>query len=368
MGSSLVNPDMIILARESQGITQSALASAVQVSQGKMSKYENGLIQVTDNDLVAIAQETGYRPSFFYCTDRVIGLGSSLLFNRRQKTTPVSVQRQVQARVNIARMQVERLLRAAEVDSEHRLDRLDIDEFNNDPRAVARQVRAALRLPMGPLQNVTHAIESAGGLVVLCNFGTRRIDGAHLWLPDLPPLFFMNIDVSGDRHRFNLAHELGHAIMHEFPTSDIEAQANEFAAEFLMPSQEIRRELSPLSIERLGRLKQRWKVSMAALIYNAHRLGCISDKRRQILYATLNSMFKGHDEPIRIEMEQPVLLQQLLALHRKALGYVDEDFRALFMMDEPNIIEMGDQSPAPKILRIDRGPLRFDQYRRCAGQ
>ncbi len=225
---------------------------------------------------------------------------------------------------------------------------------------------------MGPVQSVTHAIESAGGIVILCNFGAREVDGAHIWLPGSPPMFFMNADRPGDRHRFSLCHELAHAVMHEFPTGNIEEQANDFAAEFLMPTAEIQHELERLTIERAAQLKQRWKVSMAALIYNAHRLGCISDKRRRILYATLRSMLNGTtEEPIRLHREEPVLLRQLIALHRRALGYGDEELKGLFMMDDPEFIELtGESAFGEKPLRIERAPIPIkieDYLRRAAG-
>lgn len=365
-----VNPAMIVVAREARGMTQKDLADATGLAPAKVSKYENSVLRASQPDLAAIARETRFRVSFFYRQDRLIGLGSSLLFNRRQKTTPVGVQRQVQARVNIVRIQVESMLRATELEAGNRLERLDVDECDGDPRQVARRVRAALRLPMGPVQSMTHAIESAGGVIVLCDFGTNQIDGAHLWLPGSPPMFFMNADRSGDRHRFNLAHELAHAVMHEFPSGDIEKQANEFAAEFLMPSNEIAPELVGLTLDRAAQLKQRWKVSMSALIYNAHALGCITDKRRQALYARLRSMLRGHDEPIQINREEPVLIRQMVQMHRSALGYGDEELREMFMMDEPEFMVLpSDAAIGPKPLRIEPGPIRFtDHYRRASGE
>lgn len=365
-----VNPAMLVIARESRGMTQRDLSEATSIAPAKLSKYENSLLRVADFDLAVIARATGFRPAFFYRHDRLIGLGSSLLFNRRQKTTPVGVQRQVQARVNIVRIQLERLLSATELDAGNTLCRLDVDEYDGDSRQVARRVRAALRLPMGPVQSVSHAIESAGGIIVLCNFDAKQVDGAHLWLTGQPPMFFMNIDRPGDRHRFNLAHELAHAVMHEFPTGDIEKQANEFAAEFLMPSDEIRPELMGLTIEKAARLKQRWKVSMSALIYNAHALGCIGDKRRQVMYATLRSMLRGHEEPIQIQKEEPVLVRQMIQLHRQALGYGDEELRELMMMDESEFMVLPSEATiGRKPLRIEPGPLRFTDYqqRRAMG-
>jgi Zn-dependent peptidase ImmA (M78 family)/transcriptional regulator with XRE-family HTH domain len=358
------NPVMVVVARESRGMTQSALASATGLSASKLSKYENGLLQISDDDIARIANATGFRSSFFSRNDPVFGLGSSLLFNRRLKTTPITVQRQVQARVNVVRIQIERLLSAAELESSSRIERLDVDACDGDPRIVARRVRAALRLPMGPVQNLTAAIESTGGIIVSCNFDAREIDAAHLWLPGRPPMFFMNSDRPGDRYRFNLAHELGHAVMHEFPVGNIEKQANEFAAEFLMPSEEIQHELEGLTIEKAARLKQRWKVSMSALIYNGHRLGCITDKRMKSLYIRLRSMLRGYHEPIEVQQEEPSLLRQLVQIHRRALGYGDEELRQLFMMDDPDFVVFpGDVGPGPKPLRIDSQPIKIDGYR-----
>lgn len=366
MRTEQYNPNMVVLARESIGLTQGELARSVDISPAKLSKFENGLTQLAPSDITRISATTGFRPSFFERRDQIIGLGSSLLFNRRQKTAPVSVQRKVQARVNIARIQIERLLTTAEIDAVGRIERIDIDGHDGDPGAIAKRVRAGLKLPMGPIQNLTRAIESMGGVVVLCNFGTDVIDAAHIWMPNQPPMFFMNADRPGDRYRFNLAHELGHAVMHEYPTGDIEREANDFAAELLMPSDEIRREFTNFSIERAAQLKQRWKVSMSALIYHAHRLGCIGDRRRSSMYATLRSMLRGVREPIEIPVEQPVLFGQMVELHRRALGYTDEDLRELLLMDFPDrfIVMPNGQSLVNCTLAIDPEPLRFNEFRK----
>lgn len=360
----LFNPIMVVTARESRGMTQRVLAEAAGISPSKLSKCENGILTFSEEDIQRIAEVTGFRPEFFRRKEQVIGLGSSLLFNRKQKTTPIGTQKRVQARINVIRLQIESLLRAAEVESTGLLGRIDIDDYDGDARAVARRVRAALYLPLGPVQSVTAAIEGAGGIVVHCNLDSSQIDGAHLWLPNQPPMFFLNADRPGDRMRFSLAHELGHAVMHAFPDGDIEKQANEFAAEFLMPSEVIRHELQRLTLPRAAQLKPRWKVSMAALIYNAHALGCIPDDRRRMLFAMLREEMQNKTEPIEIPREQPTTVSQLLGLHRKALGYGDDELRSLLMMDDPEFMDLPDGSgPRPATLRITQTPIRIDQYR-----
>lgn len=362
-----VNPDMIVLAREARRLSQKELAERIGVSQAKVSKFENGLLEVSDEDLQSIARATGYYPSLFLSNEQIVGLGSSMLFNRKREAASVTLQKEVQAKVNITRMQLLRMLRAAHMETSRPLARIDPDTVGG-PRAVAQRLRAAWNLPLGPVQSVTNAIESAGGLIVLCDFGTDQIDGSHLWLPGAPPMFFMNAKVSGDRHRFNLAHELGHAVMHEFSTSDIEMEANEFAGEFLMPSQAIVPELQDVTLERLARLKQRWKVSMAALAFNAHALGCISDNRYRQLFSRLSAMGYRRNEPIEIAMEQPTLIRQLLELHRDSLGYTESDLRNLLMTEEPDFLQLPDTFKFKPRVRLDGDPIPFDAYRRRAAE
>jgi Zn-dependent peptidase ImmA (M78 family)/transcriptional regulator with XRE-family HTH domain len=331
-----VNPEMIVLAREARGLNQTELANAIGVSQAKISRYENAMLEVDPQDLAKIASVTGFSIELFYQTDKVYGLGSSVLFNRKQLTTPISVQRRVQANVNILRMQIERLLRGAEIEAHNRFEPIDIQSFNGDACAIARRVRAAWRLPEGPVQNVTAAIESAGGVVMLCDFGTPVIDAAHLWLPGLPPMFFMNRSAPGDRHRFNLCHEVGHAIMHRFPEGDIEREANTFAREFLMPAGEIMPQLEGMTLDKAARLKPHWKVSMHALMYHARELDCVSEWQARRMFTRMSALGYRKREPISIPVEEPTIIPQLIAVHKQAYGYSDEELMRLLYDSDPD--------------------------------
>lgn len=46
----------------------------------------------------------------------------------------------------------------------------------------------------------------------------------------MPPLFFVNVTIPADRVRFSLAHEIGHIVMHQLPTDDMEREADRFAS------------------------------------------------------------------------------------------------------------------------------------------
>ncbi len=337
-------------------MTQTEMAEAISVTQGKISKYENGMLQVAEEDLKKISKLLNYTPELFYQQDKVYGLGSSFLFHRQRKDVPVLVQRQVQAEVNILRIQVDRLLRAAEVEVENAFSPLDPDAYNGEVEKIATMVRAAWRLPMGPVADVTAAIESAGGVVLKCTFGTPLIDAAHLWLPAMPPLFFVNKDLPGDRLRWTLAHEIGHAVMHRNPSDDTEEQANRFASEFLMPGEEIGPYLEGLTLRKAAVLKSQWKASMAAIIRRARDLRCIGEKKYRGLYTELSSQGYRTEEPFPVPVEEPQLVRQIVDFHRTELGYDDFELAKLLFMPDPQFFS-AEAKESPAIFRMNDKPF-----------
>src|SRR5262245_4777332 len=101
MYDNAINPAMVELARESRGMSQKELAKAINVTQGKISKYEHGMLPVSADDLEAIAEVTDYTVDFFFQKVQIYGLGSSFVFNRKRKNVPMHVHRKVQAVVNV---------------------------------------------------------------------------------------------------------------------------------------------------------------------------------------------------------------------------------------------------------------------------
>jgi Zn-dependent peptidase ImmA (M78 family)/transcriptional regulator with XRE-family HTH domain len=332
-----VNPAMITLAREAHGLTQGALAEAISVTQGKISKYENGMLSVSTRDLEKIAKILGFIPEFFRQQKRIYGLGHGSLFHRTRQQVPISLQKKVQAQINIRRLQIDRLLQSAHIEAERSFPVLDIDEFDGDAEKVASYVRAEWHLPMGPVDNLMAAIEAAGGIIVPCDFGTLRLDAKHLWVPESPPLFFVNRRSPGDRLRFTLAHEMGHAIMHHTaPIGDVESQADSFSAALLMPAREIRRQLEGMTLRKAAALKPVWKVAMQALIRRAYDLGVIDRNAYSSLFRTLSSRGQRTNEPIQIPAEQPTVFAQLVAVHQQQLGYRDDDMVRVMFTDDPD--------------------------------
>jgi Zn-dependent peptidase ImmA (M78 family) len=320
---------MLVLAREVRALTQSALARKAGTSQATLSKVEAGVSPASDELVGRIALVLDFPRSFFYQNTEVHGAGTSAhhFLYRKRLALGVTEQRRIQALVNVMRMHVETLLKAATVEVERQIPRLDPDDYDGDVERIAQELRATWLLPAGPIESVTQVIERAGGIVIPTDFANRQIDATSIRLPGLPPLFFVGVHLPGDRMRFTLAHELAHIVMHTKPDPEMEKQADRFASEFLMPATNIRSALSGFTLGKAAQLKPYWKVSMAALLVRAQKLGKISESQAERLWTQMGAAGYRAREPaeLDVEREEPAVLGQLLELHRASLGYTDEE-------------------------------------------
>jgi Zn-dependent peptidase ImmA (M78 family)/transcriptional regulator with XRE-family HTH domain len=314
-----INPAMVILAREARGVAQGALADRVDISQGHLSKMEGGLWPIPDDLLIRIAQELRFPGAFFRAREAIFGPGISEFYHRKRESAGALLIRQNYARMNIFFVHLGRLLRGVSI-GDPKIPRFDPSDGRTMPE-VAQSVRAMWHLPAGPIANLVGTVEAAGGVVLRWNFGSPKIDGISRWPPGLPPVFFINDQIPMDRFRLTLAHELGHMILHESPSAEMELEANDFAREFLMPGREIRRQLESCNLQRLSVLKPYWKVSMQALLYAAEDLSVVTPRTAKSLWAQL-SKYKQREPPeLDVPMESPQMFQEIVRVYRERLHF-----------------------------------------------
>lgn len=344
-----VNPEMVTLGRESRGLTQSELAKCLHISQARLSKIESGHAPVTDDLLLPLVSCLEYPLTFFLRSDPVFGPGTSEFFHRRRQSVGNKLLTRLHAILNIRRMEIARLLRSVEL-PENNIPRYDPDSFDGSVEEIARAVRAAWNLPRGPIKNLTRVIEEAGGIVVPIDLISPKIDAVTRHIPGLPPLFFINPNMPGDRQRLSLAHELGHAVMHSAPHPEMEEQAFLFANEFLMPAREINQQLDYVTLPKLASLKPYWRVSMQAILKWAHELGRVTDNQARYLWMQIGKAGYRKREPaeLDIEPERPEALRQIVELHRSEFGYSADELSELvgLTVDEVQVYYGVQKTPA----------------------
>ena len=327
---------MIVLARESRGLTQSDLAKMLTITQGTLSKVEKGFLQIPEEELCNLARALDYPESFFYQPDTIYGPGVSELFHRKRQDISTKLLKKNHAMIQLRHMQIERLLESVDIGNVN-IRSYDLDEPSAPtPVEVAQMTRALWNLPRGPINNVVAVIEEAGGIIVPCDLETNKIDAMSRWIPGTPPLFMINTRMPMDRIRFTLCHELGHVIMHRVPNTEMEKQADMFAAEFLMPCQDIRSSLDNLSLDKLASLKQYWKVAMSALVYRAKELNKLTDNQARYLYMRMARLGYKTKEPEHLEppKEEPQLFYELVKVHLDQLGYTVQELSDVVALNE----------------------------------
>lgn len=348
MTSAPLNPEVLIVARESRGCTQNDLADAAGVTQGLISKAERGIATLSPRHVESIAELLDYPVRLFYEGGRVREVGSACLYHRKRKTLPAKVLSKVDARMYIRNMNVINLLDGLDIEGERTFHTMDPDEYGGNPVEVARALRAAWRVPDGPITNLTALIESAGGIVVMEDFGHRKLFGMSCWTKRGHPLFFLNTAASTDDLRWTIAHELGHLTMHGTPPEgDPEKEADAFAGEFLAPVALFKADVRRLTFDRLPQLKTYWGLSMKGIIKRAQTVGAIDPKTATRLYKQHSARGYNSAEPYPLKPEQPTLVDAAIKVHLQDHGYTRDQLAeaVLLTSDEFGREFLGNAAP-----------------------
>jgi len=351
-GSNQFNGDLLLLARNLRRLTQKELIAKMNdgITQGTLSKIEHGLLEPTQEQIENLSKALDVRPKFFF--NHVPLYDFSYSFYRTQKSISVNNHKVIQAKANLYRMHICKFLDSIEFEPElEEIYKINCDE--KDPAEVAALLKHVWNVPLGPVYNITCMIERAGIIVIPMDFGTMKMDGfCHASYGGMPPIIFINKYLSIDRYRFSLMHELGHLLMHRVPNEEQENEANCFAASFLIPDEEIKRDFAfKLSIQRFAELKRKWGVSMQALMFKAWSLGKITD--RGLKYYQIEMSRRGYrkNEPVELNnfKEIPSSLSQLIKVHLEQLGYSMEDLCQITNINEDELRIMYGLTEKPKI-------------------
>ena len=202
--------------------------------------------------------------------------------------------------------------------------RYSLEELNS----IALEVRRLWGLGNGPISNVLSLLESKGVIICKYELTGESIEAFSFWNGTRPFIFMASEKDSGARVRYDLAHELGHLILHKWIEQSeledktclkaIEAEANKFAGAFLMPSTSFPNEVYTTRLDAFIPLKERWKVSIQAMVHRCRDLDIIDDDQALNLYKQISfrkwRKKEPLDDPMRIRIEEPKLLRRALEL------------------------------------------------------
>jgi Zn-dependent peptidase ImmA (M78 family)/transcriptional regulator with XRE-family HTH domain len=200
---------------------------------------------------------------------------------------------------------------------------------------AATACRRAWGLGDGPLSDVHLLLENNGIVIVHDEIGAATMDGVSSWSQvDNRAYIYVAIDKpSAVRTRFNVAHELGHIVLHRRVDQStltkpedfklIEHQAHLFAAAFLLPAESFAGELTAPTLSAFQALKERWKVAIGAMIKRCDTLGITSDEYTLRLWKHYSARGWRTAEPLDdvIEVEEPRMLSRSIRVLAEQGGW-----------------------------------------------
>jgi Zn-dependent peptidase ImmA (M78 family)/transcriptional regulator with XRE-family HTH domain len=320
----------LTLARQLAGLRKNALAALIDKTPTAIAAYESGLKKPAPATVAALALALQVAPSFFTARPSQLVASSTAPHFRSLRSTSQISRDQAYAygclAVDVAAA-IERHVEfpARDVPSHP----VAVDGFPGmAPEAAAAVVRRQWGLPRGPVGHLVRLVENHGCLVVFSPLDNATVDAYSFDTPARPIMLLNPLKNDYYRQRFDVAHELGHLVMHvdaEPGGRTVEDQAHRFAAELLMPAEDIIGELpSKVDWRRLGELKQHWNVSLQALLFRARTLKVMSDVTYRNAMATVSSRGWRRREPGPMPLlEQPSLLPKAVNLLAQDMG-VDE--------------------------------------------
>lgn len=308
-------------------LTQVQLAALVGVSPATVSKWRAGSQAPEREALERLAGVVNVTPEWF---TRTPAEKISLPLFRSNASAHVAARAMLEARLEWAQDVAVALMEFVDYPELNlpKRDFVDPEEITaEDIEQAASECRDMWRLGRVAVQDLALAVEGAGIILVREETGIAQIEGLSAWSEMLGrPLILLSADKdNGYRSRFDLAHELGHLILHRniLRTTDndrhklMEKQAHHFAGSFLLPAESFAADIRmPVTLDDLLLLKRRWGVSVAAITMRLHALDLIDDDGKLSLFKRRSARWGGKSEPGDGDRkpEQPRLLRRTIDL------------------------------------------------------
>lgn len=332
MTSSSTN-ELLVAARTSRGLTQAQLSKKTGIAQGVISKLEAGLLPL-DGDRAAVLSSALDVPVGLLAGKATVA-DHVRVYHRKQASLPAKAAGKLHADLQLAHVQLSRLLSAHVPPLD--VPRLPLpDDGYYTAADRAREVRKQWRLGAGPIHDMVALLESHGVVCLTWPVDSVRVDAIASWPDGEVPVLLMRADAPMDRVRFTLAHELGHGVLHGLPSAEHEAEADQFAAEFLFPAESARPVLQKPTMSRLAELKAEWGMSIAALVRRARDVGAISDSEYRSLNIEISAAGMRKSEPVELPPETPSLARTAIQ-DRLAAGETLEQIAAAALVSAADL-------------------------------
>jgi Zn-dependent peptidase ImmA (M78 family)/transcriptional regulator with XRE-family HTH domain len=303
--------------RAERALTKQLLADQCGVTRRTVSAWEAGEVETPPVEM--IARVLGF-PGDFFAADEPPAVSADGVSFRAMKSMTA---RQTARVLAAAALAVEF---SNWIDGHYKTPPQSLPDLSDNPGLepviAAGTVRSLWGTSQAPLKGLLPLLEKKGVRVFSLPMNDREVDAFSFWHANRP-FIFLNTGRTAERMRFDLAHELGHLLLHREGSwrrsRNIEQQAQDFASSLLMPADALYTQVtgSP-RLDDVFTLKRYWRVSAVAMVQRLWHLGIISEWHYRTWMIELSERGYRTAEPDRwLRPETSTLFRQLFSLARE---------------------------------------------------
>src|SRR5574344_2868 len=308
----------LVNARKIRCLSQRELCNVLQgqVSPTAIAKYEKGLMMPSSDVLVVLSQALNMKLDYFFRPFTVAIDSSKFEF---RKSSSMGVKKVESIKYTVC-AEIEKYLEIESILGNSTSFNLNysnmVVEGENDAKLLAKRLREDLNIGFDAIVSAVELLESCGVKIIERDHdekfsGTCNTAGSI-------PVIVINKNMSSERKRITIFHELGHLLMHCAEGVDEEKMCTIFANEVLIPSNKFISILGAsrhdISLVELQSIQRDYGISIDALMAKAAQLNIITNRRYTSYYKKKNavSSFKESVEASHYPMENTNRFERLV--------------------------------------------------------
>jgi Zn-dependent peptidase ImmA (M78 family)/transcriptional regulator with XRE-family HTH domain len=311
-----------------RGFSQEQLGKKIGITRQAISNCEKDTISLNMANLLKVSEILELPLSFFYKPPTENNSDKMIFF--RSKDIPKKTKEQLREEINVFDKEVvkyfEQYVKLPSINLPDLSYILKNSTYNYKKETIieiCKKIREHWGLANKPIDNLSYILQANGFIISRQYIDQDKTDAFSQKL-DNNYIFISGNKECAVRSRFDLAHELGHLILHdnieidEFEDKIIEKDADLFASEFLYPSEVFLEDIQDYSLgfERFIELKEKWKVSIQLLVRKCKDLDVISEEKYIYFQKRISFNKWRKKEPLddRILLEKPRLFEDVIEL------------------------------------------------------
>lgn len=199
---------------------------------------------------------------------------------------------------------------------------------------AAKKLREVWGLGELPIKNLVRTAEKAGIVVSSYDLNVPQLDAVSTYYGNVPYVLLNTFKQSGSRGRFDLAHEIGHLLLHRNVSAKdlegkagqaiykrLEEQAHWFAGALLLPANRFANDLWAPTFKCFEDMKAKWKVSIQAMMHRALDLQLLTETQYNWLNIAVSKRNARAVEPL-----DDLILREKIRLLPKCFERYEEEF------------------------------------------